>query len=67
MIELAFVVCLLTADESCHEEWMLFDDVSVRACTTGAQAELAMWTGAHPGWRVVRWECRSATGRPARI
>ena len=59
MIELAFVVCMLGNDQSCHEERLLFVDVPVRACMLGAQAELATWVGEHQGWRITRWTCRS--------
>jgi len=57
MIELAFVVCLSTAPESCQEKALQYSDVTLMACNFGAQPELAKWVNEHPGWQVQRWTC----------
>jgi len=53
--------------QQCQERALTFSEVSPMTCPTGAQAVLARWTGARPGWRVTRWRCgyASARGRAA--
>ncbi len=58
MIELAFVVCLSASSTTCESRAMQFSDISVRACTMGAQPQLAQWVNEHPGWQVRRWTCQ---------
>lgn len=37
---------------------MQFSDVSLMACTLGAQPHLAQWINEHPGWQIQRWTCQ---------
>jgi hypothetical protein len=59
MIELVFVVCLATAADNCTERSVLrLPEAGLTGCIATAQAQLAQWSDAHPGYRVVRWSCR---------
>lgn len=58
MIELVFVVCLSASPTSCEDRAMQFSDVSLMACTLGAQPHLAQWINEHPGWQIQRWTCQ---------
>lgn len=59
MIELVFVVCLVTAPETCEERKLPFTrDVSAHGCVIGAPPRLARWSATHPKWRIARWTCR---------
>lgn len=60
MIELAFIACLGTAPAACEDRAMLFTDMTVAACLSGAQPQLARWASEHPRWRIRRWSCRPA-------
>lgn len=57
MIELLFVACLTTSPGDCHEEVMVFFEVSPMACMMGAQPQLAKWTNDHPDYQVQSWRC----------
>lgn len=59
MIELIFVACLSAAPTTCERGALQFTDITVTACTFGAQPELARWAGEHPGWSIRRWSCRA--------
>ncbi len=58
MIELLVSVCLITGG-GCRDVSLLYDarDVSLMACVTMGQAEIARWQGEHPAYRVRRWRC----------
>lgn len=59
MIELVFVACLATAADVCAERSLLrLPESGLTDCMVTAQAQLAQWGEAHPGYRVVRWSCR---------
>jgi hypothetical protein len=61
MIELIFVACLATATGTCSERsLLLLPEAGLTGCMATAQAQLAQWGNAHPGYRVVRWSCRPA-------
>ena len=61
MIELVFVACLATAADTCTERSLLrLPEAGLTGCMATAQAQLALWGDAHPGYRVVRWSCRRA-------
>ena len=61
MIELVFVACLATAADACAERSLLrLPESGLTGCMVTAQAQLARWGEAHPGYRVVRWSCRWA-------
>ncbi len=58
MIELAFVACLAANGGACGEKQILhLPDIGLMGCMTTAQAHLAQWTEAHPGYRIERWSC----------
>ena len=59
MIELLFVACLTSSPLDCHEEAMVFIDVSPLACMMGAQPQLAQWTTTHPEYQVESWRCQT--------
>lgn len=58
MIELLVSVCLASGG-GCRDVSLLYDarDVSVMACVTMGQVEIARWQEDHPGYRVRRWSC----------
>jgi len=58
MIELVFVVCLSAAPAACERRAMQFTDLTMMACISGAQPQLARWVSDHPGWRIQRWACQ---------
>lgn len=59
MIELAFIVCLMSAPENCDDKVIKFmPGQSVELCTYQAQPILAAWVGQRPGYRVAKWRCR---------
>ncbi|EYD74840.1 hypothetical protein Rumeso_03607 [Rubellimicrobium mesophilum DSM 19309] len=58
MIELVFVVCLTAAPNTCEHHAMQFMDLTVMACMSGAQPQLAQWVGDHPSWRIQSWSCQ---------
>lgn len=64
MIELVFTACLAAAASGetptppCRERSLLYTDVSLMQCLSGAQVALAEWAGTHPGWQVERHACR---------
>lgn len=58
MIELVFLACLSSQPEICEEKALQFTDLSLMTCLMGAQPQLALWQGDHPGWTVQRWTCR---------
>ncbi|CAH2605033.1 conserved protein of unknown function [Rhodovastum atsumiense] len=58
LVDLILLACLLTDPGICREHHVLLQSTaSLRSCTMQAPAFLAQWSGAHPGWRVVRWHC----------
>lgn len=61
MIEIVFVACLGIAPATCERHALQFADVTLMACVTGAQPQLARWAGEHPGWRIQSWSCRQAS------
>ncbi len=58
MLELAFTVCLLANPANCEERSLLFVDVSLMQCMTGAQGALAPWAEEHPTWQIGSYSCR---------
>ncbi|WP_138469336.1 hypothetical protein [Poseidonocella sp. HB161398] len=67
MIELAFVICLAASPGACREESKIYVDLPLRACLLRGQAELARWSGTHPGWLIRRWSCRPLGAGAARL
>ena len=57
VIEIAFVACLIAAPDTCREERLLFADVPIMVCVTGAQAQLALWARDRPEWQVTSYRC----------
>jgi hypothetical protein len=67
MIELVFVVCLLSAPDRCEERSLAFLAQSGPfACMFQAPPELAAWIGEHPGFRVASWHCEDPARRAQR-
>jgi hypothetical protein len=67
MIELVFVVCLMTAPSECEERsLMTLPEVGLMKCMAQAQPQLAIWTQEHPNFRVARWFCRHSDAREQR-
>ena len=57
-IELAFVACLISAEEQCKEEKILAVEGTLLGCIVNAQAELAAWNQRYPGWQIKEFSCR---------
>jgi hypothetical protein len=58
MIELAFIACLASGSEACHERQIIhLPDIGLTGCMTTAQAHLAQWSETHPGYEIQRWTC----------
>ena len=58
MIELFFIVCLVSAPDDCQEKSLLYADITPMACMMGAQPELAKWIAERPNYRIKQWKCR---------
>lgn len=58
MIELVFVVCFSAAPANCERHAMQFTDLTVMACMSVAQPQLARWVADHPDWEIQRWTCQ---------
>lgn len=57
MIELVFLACL-AAGGTCQERIQSFlPDVGIMGCMITAQAQLAAWSEANPGYRIETWRC----------
>jgi hypothetical protein len=58
MLALVIAACLPTAG-SCRDFQLLYDpqEVSLMACATVGQAEIARWKETHVAWTVRRWSC----------
>jgi hypothetical protein len=68
MIELVFVVCLITAPGHCEDHRdVLPPDVGLMQCMIGAQPHLAGWAAQHPDYKIVRWSCGAINMRPPRL
>jgi hypothetical protein len=61
MIELLISACLV-GGQDCRDISMLYDarDVSLIACITTGQTEVARWQVNHPNYRIARYSCRVA-------
>lgn len=58
MIELIFVACLAASNSTCGEKQILqLPGIGLMGCMTTAQARLAQWSEAHPGYEIARWSC----------
>lgn len=59
MIELVFIVCMLSSPSDCHNERPAYQEPyeNVLMCVREAQFVAAKWTGDHPQWGVRRWTC----------
>lgn len=59
MIELVFVVCMVTSPSDCHSERPSFVPPYPTAvsCMLDGQVRAAEWQGSHPGWSIRRWTC----------
>lgn len=59
MIELAFIVCLMSAPHDCGQKVIKFmPGQSAALCMYHAQPMLAAWVGQRPDYRVTKWRCR---------
>ncbi|WP_109118320.1 hypothetical protein [Azospirillum sp. TSO22-1] len=59
MIELVFVVCMLSSPSDCRQEWPVYQEPyqNTLMCVREAQFVAAKWTSEHPAWNVRRWTC----------
>ncbi|HRO11513.1 hypothetical protein [Amaricoccus sp.] len=59
MIELLIAACLSFGAPECRNFSLLYDpaELSLVACATRGQAEIARWHESHPRWTVSRWTC----------
>jgi hypothetical protein len=65
MIELVFIVCLMSAPEHCKDIHLTYaeETASPRQCMMRGQPHIARWISEHsPIWTVKRWYC-SPVGR----
>jgi hypothetical protein len=58
LIELAFIACMISADDQCREENILAVDSTLLGCLVNAQAELAAWNQRHTAWQIKEFSCR---------
>jgi len=58
MIALVFLTCQFSEPSECVERELIFYDVTLMTCLTGAQPVLAQWAGEHPDWQIANWKCR---------
>lgn len=67
MIELVFVVCLMSSPSACEERSMAtLPEMGLMKCMAQAQPQLAIWIEEHPSFRVARWFCRHSDNREQR-
>jgi hypothetical protein len=59
MIAIILSTCLITDPTVCRNHKIpLSSEPSPTHCMKHAQSHIAQWSDEHPGWRVVRWQCR---------
>jgi hypothetical protein len=66
MLAIVVSACLISDPSVCKTDTIpMLVQVSQVQCTIGAAPFVARWGDEHPGWRVVRWRCRTATEKEA--
>jgi hypothetical protein len=64
MIAIVISTCLLSDPAVCRDETIpLSSEISAVRCMMTALPHVAKWSEEHPGWRVVRWQCRNGSER----
>jgi len=63
MIELVFVVCLVTDPAKCEEKGILLSHDSAYHCLLESSLQLSRWTNKHPGWTISKFSCLPAGTR----
>jgi hypothetical protein len=66
MLVLVLWTCLLSDPTVCRDHKIqLPSGSSARNCMMRAPPHIARWSGEHPQWRIVRWQCRAADRQDA--
>ena len=59
MIAIILSTCLVSDPTVCRDQSIpLSYEASATQCMKSALPRVAQWSEEHPGWRVVRWQCR---------
>lgn len=61
MLAIILSTCLVNEPAVCRNHRIPIESqISAIQCMMNAPPYVAKWSEEHPGWRVVRWECRPA-------
>lgn len=67
MFELAFVVCLASAPDTCEDRSLWFIDSNAEKCRKVADGQLSKWSEINPLWNVTDWRCDAINNRAASL
>jgi len=62
MIAIVLSACLISDPSVCRDHKIpLASGPSAARCMMTAPPHIAEWSEKHPQWRIVRWQCRTAS------
>jgi hypothetical protein len=62
MLAIVLSACLTSDPHVCRDYKIPIDaDIDTMTCMVEAPPHFAKWAEEHPGWRVTRWHCGSAS------